>query len=77
MQAQPGKTSDDWDDFEVFMRRSFADLLPARNARRRYERLKQTGVVKDCVPKIVQVVRELEGTPYQPGGSVFDQGSQV
>ena len=28
--------------------------------------------MKDYVRELVQVVRELEGTPYHPGGSVFD-----
>ena len=59
----------DWNDFVVFMKRSFATMLPAR---RRYERLRQTGSVKDYVRGLVQTVRELEGTPYHPGGSVFD-----
>ena len=53
------------------MRRSFANMLPAREARRRYDKLSQTGSVKDYVRELVQVVRELEGTPYHPGGSVF------
>ena len=72
LQTQSGNASVDWDDFEVFMRRSFANMLPAREARRRYDKLSQTGSVKDYVRELVQVVRELEGTPYHPGGSVFD-----
>ncbi|DBA97155.1 TPA: hypothetical protein ACH3X1_014921 [Trebouxia sp. C0004] len=47
-------------------------MLPACEARRHYDKLSQTGSVKDYVRELVQVVRELEGTPYHPGGSVFD-----
>ena len=72
LQTQFGKTSVDWDDFEMFMRRSFANTLPAHEARCRYDKLSQTGLVKDYVHELVQVVRELQGTPYHPGGSVFD-----
>ena len=61
----------DWNDFVVFMKRSFATMLPAHDARRCYERLRQTGSVKDYVRGLVQTVRELESTPYHPGGSVF------
>ncbi|DBA74920.1 TPA: hypothetical protein ACH3X2_009248 [Trebouxia sp. C0005] len=61
-----------WDDFVSFMKRSYASLLPAREASRRYAKLKQTGSVKEFVREQVQVVRELDGTPYHPGGSVFD-----
>ena len=52
------------------MRRSFANMLPARQARGCYDKLSQTGSVKDYVRELVQVVRELEGTPFYPGGSV-------
>jgi len=52
------------------MRHSFANLLPAREARRCSDRL-HCGSVKDYVRQLVQVVRELEGTPNHPGGSVF------
>ena len=47
LQTQSGNASVDWDDFEVFTRRSFAKMLPAREARRRYDKLSQTGSVKD------------------------------
>ena len=72
LQTRSGKTSVDWDIFEVFMRCSIANMLPAHEARRCYDKLSQTGSVKDYVRELVQVVRELEGTPYHPGGSVFD-----
>ncbi|DBA85571.1 TPA: hypothetical protein ACH3X2_005661 [Trebouxia sp. C0005] len=61
-----------WDDFGSFMKRSYASLLPAREASQRYAKLKQTGSVKEFVREQMQVVRELDGTPYHPGGSVFD-----
>lgn len=41
-------------------------MLPASNARHRYERLRQTGSVKDYMRELMQTVRELEGTPYHP-----------
>ena len=41
------------------MRRSFANMLSAHDACRRYDKLSQTSV-KDCLCELVQVVRELE-----------------
>ena len=72
LQSLPGAPAITWDQFVSFMKRSYASLLPAREARHRYDRLKQTGSVRDFVREQVQIVRELEGTPYHPGGSVFD-----
>ena len=72
LQSQPGATAVTWEHFVLFMKRSYASLLPARETRQRYDRLKQTGSVRDFVREQVQLVRELTGTPYQPGGSVFD-----
>ena len=48
------------------MRRSFTNMLSAHDARHRHDRLSQAGVVKDYVHELVQVVCELEGTPYDP-----------
>ncbi len=45
------------------MRRSFANMLSAHDACRRHDKLSQTSV-KDRVCELVQVVRELEGTPH-------------
>jgi len=59
-------------DFEAFMQRSFASLMPAREAKQRYSKRKQTGSVREYVRDILQVVRELQGTVFHPGGSVFD-----
>ncbi|KAL3153600.1 hypothetical protein ABBQ32_013209 [Trebouxia sp. C0010 RCD-2024] len=61
-----------WKDFETFMLRSYASMLPAREARHRYTCLKQNGSVKEFVREQIQLVRELEDTPFHPGGSVFD-----
>ena len=47
-------------------------MLPAREARHRYNGLKQTGSVKQFAREQIQLVRELEDTPFHPGGSVFD-----
>ena len=54
------------------MKRSFASMLPAREARQAYKKLQQTGSVKQFVREQIQIRRELEGTPFHPGGSVFD-----
>ena len=61
-----------WKDFETFMRRAYASVIPAREARHQYKQLQQTGSVKEFVREQTQLVRELESTPYHPGGSVFD-----
>ena len=49
LQSQLGKSFVDWSDFEVFMKRSFVTMLSARDARRRFERLRRTGSVKNNV----------------------------
>ena len=61
-----------WDDFVSFMKRQYTSLLPAREASRCYAKLKQTSSEKHFVREQVQVVRELDGTPYHLGGSVCD-----
>ena len=72
LKSLPGHDLITWDDFVCFMNRSYASLLPACEASRHYAKLKQTGSVKEFVREQVQVVHELDGTPYHPGGSVFD-----
>ena len=57
-------------DFETFMLRAFASLMPAREAKQRYSSLTQTGTVKQYVRDMI--VRMLEGAVFHPGGSVFD-----
>ena len=69
LQSQPGATAFTWEHFVLFMKRPYASLLPAREARQRYDRLKQSGSASDFVR---EQVPELEGTPYHPGGSMFD-----
>ena len=46
--------------------------MPAREAKQRYSSLTQTGTVKQYVHDMMEVVRELEGTVFHPGGCVFD-----
>ena len=61
-----------WKDFDTFIRQSCAQMLPARAPRQAYKKLRQTGSVKQFVRDQRQLVRELDGTPFHPGGSVFD-----
>ena len=72
LQREAGSAVIVWKDFETFMLRSYASMLPAREARHRYNGLRQTGSVKEFVREQIQLVRELEDTPFHPGGSVFD-----
>ena len=72
LQRESGSAVIAWKDFDTFMQRSYASMLPAREARHRYNCLKQTGSVREYVREQIQLCRELEGTPYHPGGSVFD-----
>ncbi|KAL3155224.1 hypothetical protein ABBQ32_013163 [Trebouxia sp. C0010 RCD-2024] len=46
--------------------------LSAREARHPYNGLKQNGSVMEFVREQIQLVHELEDTPFHPGGSVFD-----
>lgn len=53
------------------MLRSYASRLPARKARHRYNGLRQNGTVKEFFHEQIQLVRELEDTPFHPDGSVL------
>ena len=72
LQREAGSALIEWKDFDTFMLRSYASMLPAREARHRYAGLRQNGTVKEFVREQIQLVRELEDTPFHPGGSVFD-----
>ncbi len=48
-------------------------MQPEREARHCYAKLKQTGSVKEFVREQSQIVCELEGTPFYPGGGMFDE----
>lgn len=72
LQRKAGSAVIESKDFDTFMLRSNASMLPAHEARHRYNGLRQNGSVKEFVREQIQLVRELEGTPFHPGGGVFD-----
>ena len=71
LERAQGASSVTWEQFDAFMLQSYGSLLPAREARDRYDALRQTGTVFDFVREIRQSVRELRGTPLYPDGSVI------
>ena len=66
-----GVRSVTWEQFDAFMQQSYGSLLPAHEARDRYDALRQTGTVSDFVREMRQSVHELKGTPLHSGGSVI------
>ena len=71
LERAQGASSASWEQYDAFMLQSYGSLLPARDARDRYDALRQTGTVLGFVREIRQSVRELRGTPWHPGGSVI------
>ncbi len=60
-----------WDKFVSCMTEHFASLMPAREARAKYDRLTQTGSVANFLTEFRLCIRELTGTPFYPSGNAI------
>ena len=78
LQSHPCVTAVTWEHFVLFMKRSYAILLPAHDTRQRYDRLRQAGSVRDfvrevsCTSRSSVTLAQLIGTDLRPGILVTD-----